>query len=64
MFELDRGEMPIHRRKSKDQTHYAKKMPIYYEAFKAGEHRRELGIARTNSLTRSVWQTMAKWFKK
>jgi hypothetical protein len=44
MFELDRGEMPVHRHKSKDQTYYAKKMLIYYEAFKAGEHRRELGI--------------------
>jgi Replication-relaxation len=44
MFELDRGEMPVHRRKSKDQTYYAKKMLIYYEAFKRGEHRRELGI--------------------
>jgi Replication-relaxation len=44
MFERDRGEMPVHRHKSKDQTHYAKKMLIYYEAFKAGEHRRELGI--------------------
>jgi hypothetical protein len=45
MFERDRGEMPVHRRKSKDQTYYAKKMLIYYEAFKAGGHRRELGIA-------------------
>ena len=44
MFERDRGEMPVHRRKSKDQTYYAKKMLIYYEAFKAGEHRRELGF--------------------
>jgi Replication-relaxation len=44
MFERDRGEMPVHRRKSKDQTYYAKKLLIYYEAFKAGEHRRELGI--------------------
>lgn len=44
MFELDRGEMPVHRHKSKDQTYFAKKMLIYYEAFKAGEHRRELGI--------------------
>jgi hypothetical protein len=44
MFELDRGEMPVHRRKSKDQTYYAKKMLIYHEAFKAGVHGRELGI--------------------
>lgn len=44
LFERDRGEMPVRRRKSKDQTYYAKKMLIYYEAFRAGEHRRELGI--------------------
>jgi hypothetical protein len=44
LFELDRGEMPVHRRKSKDQTYYAKKMLIYYEANRAGEHIRELGI--------------------
>jgi hypothetical protein len=44
MFERDRGEMPVQRRKSKDQTYYAKKMLIYYGAFRAGEHRRELGI--------------------
>jgi len=45
MFERDRGEMPIHRRKSKDQTYYAKKMLTYYEANRAGEHVQELGIA-------------------
>lgn len=44
MFERDRGEMPIHRRKSKDQTYYAKKLLIYYEANRVGEHVRELGI--------------------
>jgi len=44
MFERDRGEMPIHRRKSKDQTYYAKKMLTYYEANRVGEHVRELGI--------------------
>ena len=44
MFELDRGEMPVHRYKSKTQTYYAKKMLIYHEAFKAGVHRRELRI--------------------
>jgi DNA-binding transcriptional ArsR family regulator len=44
LFERDRGEMPVHRRKSKDQTYYAKKMLIYYEANRAGEHIRELGI--------------------
>jgi hypothetical protein len=44
LFERDRGEMPVHRRKSKDQTYYAKKMLIYYEANRVGEHVRELGI--------------------
>ncbi len=44
MFERDRGEMPIHRRKNKDQTYYAKKMLTYHEANRVGEHVRELGI--------------------
>jgi hypothetical protein len=44
LFERDRGEMPVHRRKSKDQTYYAKKMLIYYEANGVGQHIRELGI--------------------
>jgi hypothetical protein len=44
MFERDRGEMPVHRRKSKDQTYYAKKLLTYYEANRVGEHVRELGI--------------------
>jgi hypothetical protein len=44
MFELDRGEMPVVRHKSKDQTYFAKKMMIYYEANRVGEHVRELGI--------------------
>ena len=44
MFERDRGEMPVHRRKSKDQTYYAKKMLTYHEANRVGEHVRELGI--------------------
>ena len=44
LFELDRGEMPVTRLRSKDQTYYAKKMLIYYEANRAGEHVRELGI--------------------
>ena len=38
MFERDRGEMPVHRRKSKDQTYYAKKMLTYHEANRVGEH--------------------------
>lgn len=44
MFERDRGEMPIERYSRKDQTYFAKKMLIYYEANRAGEHQRELGI--------------------
>lgn len=44
MFERDRGEMPIARHKSKEQTYYAKKMLTYYEANRAGEHVRELGV--------------------
>lgn len=44
MFERDRGEMPVERHSRKDQTYFAKKMLIYYEANKGGEHVRELGI--------------------
>jgi hypothetical protein len=44
MFERDRGEMPVQRRKSKDQTYYAKEMLAYYEANRGEEHVRELGI--------------------
>lgn len=44
LFELDRGEMPVQRYSRKDQTYFAKKMMVYYEANKAGEHLRELGI--------------------
>jgi hypothetical protein len=44
MFERDRGEMPIRRRKSKDQTYYVKKMLTYHEANRIGEHTAELGI--------------------
>ena len=44
MFELDRGEMPVVRHKSKDQTYFAKKMLIYHEANRVGQHVRELGI--------------------
>ena len=43
-WSCDRGEMPIIRRKSKEQTYYAKKMLTYYEANRVGEHVRELGI--------------------
>jgi hypothetical protein len=51
LFERDRGEMPVHRRKSKDQTYYAKKMLIYYEANRVGEHLRELGIPNFRMVT-------------
>ncbi len=44
MFERDRGEMPVHRRKNKEQTYYAKKMLTYYEANRVGEHAQELSI--------------------
>jgi len=45
MLELDRGQMPVTRRKSKDQTYFAKKMVIYHEANRMRQHVRELGIA-------------------
>jgi hypothetical protein len=51
MFERDRGEMPVHRRKSRDQTYYVKKMLTYYEANRVGEHGRELGIPNFRVLT-------------
>jgi hypothetical protein len=51
MFERDRGEMPVHRRRSKDQTYYAKKMLTYYEANRGEEHVRELGIPNFRVLT-------------
>lgn len=44
MFERDRGEMPVERHSRKDQTYFAKKMLIYYEANRIGEHVREFGI--------------------
>ena len=44
MFERDRGEMPVERHSRKDQTYFAKKMMIYAEANKAGDHRKEFGI--------------------
>jgi hypothetical protein len=51
MLERDRGEMPVHRRKSKDQTYYAKKLLTYHEANRAGEHTEELGIPNFRVLT-------------
>lgn len=44
MFERDRGEMPVERHGRKDQTYFAKKMLIYHEANRLGDHIRELGI--------------------
>jgi hypothetical protein len=44
MFELDRGEMPVIRHKSKEQTYFAKKLMVYHEANRVGEHVRGLGI--------------------
>jgi hypothetical protein len=44
MFERDRGEMPVVRYRDMDQTSYAKKMLIYYEANRQQAHNRELGI--------------------
>jgi hypothetical protein len=43
-LEIDRGEMPVERHSRKDQTYFAKKMSIYLEANRVGEHVRELGI--------------------
>lgn len=43
-LEIDRGEMPVQRHSRKDQTYFAKKMSIYLEANRTGEHVRELGI--------------------
>lgn len=51
MFERDRGEMPVHRRKSKEQTYYAKKMQTYHEANRVGEHAQELGIPNFRVVT-------------
>jgi hypothetical protein len=51
MLERDRGEMPVHRRKSKDQTYYAKKMLAYHEANRVGEHVQELGLRSFRTLT-------------
>ncbi len=50
-LEQDRGEMPVHRRKNKEQTYYAKKMLTYYEANRAGEHEREFGLPNFRVLT-------------
>jgi hypothetical protein len=51
MLERDRGEMPVHRRNSKDQTYYAKKMLAYHEANRVREHVQELGLPSFRVLT-------------
>lgn len=51
MLERDRGEMPVHRRSSKDQTYYAKKMLAYHEANRVEEHVQELGLPSFRVLT-------------
>ena len=43
--------MPVHRRKNKDQTYYAKKMLIYYEANRIKQHINELGIPNFRMVT-------------
>lgn len=57
MLERDRGEMPVHRRSSKDQTYYAKKMLAYHEANRVGEHVQELGLPSFRVLTVTTSQS-------
>ena len=44
MYEKDRGEMPIERRKNLRGTYIAKKLLTYYEASRQRQHVHELGI--------------------
>ena len=44
MYEKDRGEMPIERRKNLNGTYIAKKLLTYYEASRQRQHVHELGI--------------------
>jgi len=44
MFERDRGEMPVVRHRSKEQTYYVKKMLIYHEANRQGVHTASSGF--------------------
>ena len=44
MYEKDRGEMPIERRKNLQGTYIAKKLLTYYEASRQQQHVHELGI--------------------
>jgi hypothetical protein len=44
MYEKDRGEMPIERRKNLQGTYIAKKLMTYYEASRQRQHVHELGI--------------------
>jgi hypothetical protein len=54
MFECDRGEMPVERYSSKQQTYFAKKMQIYLAANREGIHTRELGIPNFRVLTQTT----------
>lgn len=51
MVEIDRGEMPVERRKNTYRTYFAKKMATYYEASRQRCHVREIGIANFRVLT-------------
>ena len=44
MYEKDRGEMPIERRKNLHGTYIARKLLTYYEASRQRQHVHELGI--------------------
>jgi hypothetical protein len=54
MYECDRGEMPVERYSSKQQTFFAKKMQIYLAANRDGVHTRELGIPNFRVLTQTT----------
>jgi hypothetical protein len=54
MYECDRGEMPVERYSSKQQTYFAKKMQIYLAANREGVHERELGIPNFRVLTQTT----------
>jgi hypothetical protein len=54
MFECDRGEMPVERYSSKQQTYFSKKMQVYLAANRDGVHTRELGIPNFRVLTQTT----------
>jgi hypothetical protein len=54
MYECDRGEMPVERYSSKQQTYFAKKMQIYLAANRENVHVRELGIRNFRVLTQTT----------